>query len=94
MKTYIVAVILFLFNLLVSIAAAVGLVTVAGLGLQADIVGALVVGLVNSTVHLPLFLASLGISKSFAAIVAFATWFVYAVGFFQLVTVRVIGLED
>jgi hypothetical protein len=94
MKTYIVAIFLFLFNVLVSIACGMGLVSVAGIGLQAGFVEVLASGLVNSTVHLPLFLGSLGISKSFAAIVAFATWFVYAVGFFQLVTVRVIGLED
>jgi hypothetical protein len=93
MKTYVVAIFLFSFNVLASIACGMGLVSVAGSGLQTGFVEMLVNGLLNSTVQLPIFLASLGISKSFAGIVAFATWFVYAVGFFQLVTARVIGLE-
>jgi len=94
MKTYIAALLLLLFNLLVSILCGMGLVAVVGTGGQAGIADAVAAGLVQSTVQLPLFLSSLGLSKTFAGLFAFATWFVYAVGFFQLVTVRVIGLED
>lgn len=94
MKTYVVAIFLLLFNLLVSIAGGMGWVSVAGLEVQAGFVELVFTGLVNSTVQLPTFLSSMGISQSFAGIFAFATWFVYAVGFFQRVTVRVIGLDD
>ncbi|MDG6256344.1 MAG: hypothetical protein QCH35_01970 [Methanomicrobiaceae archaeon] len=94
MKTYIVALLLLLFNILVSISCGMGLVAFVGTGGQAGIVAAVAGGLVHSTVQLPLFLSSLGLSKTFAGLCAFATWFVYAVGFFQLVTVRVIGLKD
>jgi hypothetical protein len=94
MKTYVVAIFLLLFNILVSIAGGMGWVSVAGLELQAGFFELVFNGLINSTVELPIFLSSMGIAKSFAGIVAFATWFVYAVGFFQLVTARIIGYED
>jgi hypothetical protein len=89
-KTWYIALLLLLFNAVMSILSANGIV--AG-GIQEGVASTqlLIGGLVDSTVDLPAFLTSFGVPKTFAAFLAFATWFVYAVGFFQLVTVRFIS---
>jgi hypothetical protein len=93
MKTWNIALVLLVFNAVISILSANGMVASSiheGVATTQMLIGCLL----NSTVELPSFLASFGVPRTMAAFIAFSTWFVYAVGFFQLVTVRFINRTE
>jgi hypothetical protein len=92
-KTWYAACLLLAFNIILSIAGALGLISgglAAGEGALQLIAG----GIADSTVNLPFLLSTYGVPKTIAATIAFGTWFVYAVGLFQLVTVRFLSGSD
>jgi hypothetical protein len=93
MKTWHIALLLLVWNALLSIVTATDRIA-NGITEGIGTMQLLSAGLLDSTVQLPVFLTAFGMPATFAALLAFATWFVYAVGFFQLVTVRFLGESD